>query len=300
MTDLIRQRIVAGEHLGALRPGQRLPGIRTWAAELDADPRVVLRAYGALEREGLVEVRRRSGVYLSPAAGSRDGGLPWLAEFAVGVLAEALQRGMSPVAFLDELKRLIGSVRLHAVCVECNADQMTGLCGELGDDYGFLTTPVEIAQLASREAGDAIRRARVVVTTHFHASEVQPVAAALGKRLITISLRPEFLGEIERLAGLGLVYFIARDPRFAEKLLRMMRVGGRSAGLRVLIAGEDDPGVVPPGAPLYVTRAARAVLRDLPNGMRIVPSPRVFSNESIREILAFVLAANGRPATGPP
>ncbi len=61
----LRMRVVRALHLGHLRTGDRLPGIREIQRETGLNDRIVARAYRALAVEGLVEVRGRSGVYVA-------------------------------------------------------------------------------------------------------------------------------------------------------------------------------------------------------------------------------------------
>ncbi|HEX4241700.1 MAG TPA: PLP-dependent aminotransferase family protein [Steroidobacteraceae bacterium] len=49
---------------GTLRAGEQLPSVRALCAARDVSPATVLRAYEALEAEGLVEARARSGYYV--------------------------------------------------------------------------------------------------------------------------------------------------------------------------------------------------------------------------------------------
>ena len=55
--DLIRQ--------GTLRPGDRVPSVRALCRERKVSPATAMRAYEALEAEGLIESRPRSGYYVS-------------------------------------------------------------------------------------------------------------------------------------------------------------------------------------------------------------------------------------------
>jgi hypothetical protein len=88
------------------------------------------------------------------------------------------------------------------------------------------------------------------------------------------------------------VYVVTHDPRFAD-LLRGYFAGTRGAeNLRFLIVGRDDLSTIPDGAPTYVTRSARDQLGDAQIKGRILPSARVFSAESAREIIRFVVRMN--------
>jgi DNA-binding transcriptional regulator YhcF (GntR family) len=65
VAEALRQRLFTGLHLGVLREGERLPAVRDLARELGVNARVVLAAYEQLQREGLVELRPRSGAYVA-------------------------------------------------------------------------------------------------------------------------------------------------------------------------------------------------------------------------------------------
>lgn len=53
--------------VGAFKPGDPLPSIRTLAANLGINRNTVLKAYDILEREGYVETKKGSGSYISKA-----------------------------------------------------------------------------------------------------------------------------------------------------------------------------------------------------------------------------------------
>lgn len=56
------ERMVAG---GDLRPGERLPTVRTLAVSLDLAPGTVARAYRELETEGWLVGRGRAGTFVA-------------------------------------------------------------------------------------------------------------------------------------------------------------------------------------------------------------------------------------------
>src|SRR5438128_1594412 len=61
IAEVMRRRVLGGVASGTLRRNDRLPSARELASEFDVDPRLVLSAYRVLSREGIVEIRRRSG-----------------------------------------------------------------------------------------------------------------------------------------------------------------------------------------------------------------------------------------------
>jgi GntR family transcriptional regulator len=56
--------------LGALKPGASLPSIRDLAATLLINPNTVARAYGDLERDGLITTRKGRGCFVSEEPGT--------------------------------------------------------------------------------------------------------------------------------------------------------------------------------------------------------------------------------------
>ena len=65
IVDHFRRQVALRE----LRPGMRLPAIRSLARELNLDPGTVARAYRELEREGVIVSRRGSGSFVTPGGG---------------------------------------------------------------------------------------------------------------------------------------------------------------------------------------------------------------------------------------
>lgn len=290
--DLLRRRVVGGLHLGLLKPGDRLPSVRALVAELGVHQRVVVAAYQALERDGLVVFRARSGVYVAPTAMPVGGMLPAMAERVVDFLVDALALGMSAPEMPERLRRCLETLPLRAVCVECNADQLESLCRQVQRDYGLDSTGIDLATLAAPEARVAIRHADVLITTSFHAAEVRHAAEAAGKPWIAIALRADVVAEIRRYLAEGPVYFVGTDPRFADKVRAMFGGVPGGANARPVILGHDDAGQIPDNAPAYVMHSAAAQLGGTPLSARVPALERTFSPESAREILAFVVRAN--------
>jgi len=64
IADQIRQAVAGG----LLRPGDRLPSVRDLALSLTINPNTVVKAYDELEREGLIEMARGKGAFVSRSA----------------------------------------------------------------------------------------------------------------------------------------------------------------------------------------------------------------------------------------
>ncbi len=98
----IRYQIIAGQ----MQVGDELPPIRVLAEQLSITPNTVVKAYDALEAEGLVVKRQGSGTFvadlMSPLKKSEQRRL--INQRADALLAEAKQLGFS----YEELLELLG------------------------------------------------------------------------------------------------------------------------------------------------------------------------------------------------
>jgi DNA-binding transcriptional regulator YhcF (GntR family) len=294
LAEVLRQRFFSALHLGLLRPGSRLPSAREMAASMHVDRRVVLAAYRELEREGLVELRERSGIYFAHRAPGVPGSrLTPPAEWAVDVLAQGLSNGIPASEFADRFHSYLSTLRLRTCCIECNEDQVESLCAELASDYGLEASGADVDELLLEETPRAdVRRADLLVTTPFHAGEVREIAERAGRPWIAVSLRTDIYAEIARLLRTKAVYFVVVDPRYAKKLRKIFSSTVGSDGFHAVVVGQDDTKHIPETAPTYITRVARARLDDTQLLERVIPEERVFSTASAREILSLIVRAN--------
>ncbi len=85
---------------GAAAPGDRLPAARDLATQLDVNVHTVLRAYGILRDEGLLELRRGRGAVIRRDV---DADQQRLDALAAHLVAEGRRLGVG----VDDLKSLI-------------------------------------------------------------------------------------------------------------------------------------------------------------------------------------------------
>src|SRR5438094_1844803 len=83
---------------GALQPGDVIPSLRDLAAELVVNPNTVARAFGELERRGVVESRRglRMAVAATAVPACRQRRLQIVRERIHAALREAVLSGLAP------------------------------------------------------------------------------------------------------------------------------------------------------------------------------------------------------------
>jgi DNA-binding transcriptional regulator YhcF (GntR family) len=296
ITDLLRRRVRLGLLAGSLSAGDRLPSTRELALDFDVDHRVLVAAYHQLVVEGLVEMRPRGGIYVAnvPAGAARE---PMPAErWLHDVLMQGRARDMSVRGVIDALRRATETLRLRAVVIHGVADQLTGMCRELEEDYGFETAGVNADVLITGHRPPEVHEADLVVTTPAHEKIVRRIAAQSKKPCIIADVRADMIGGEWRLLLRKPVYVIVRDAHFRDALVGFFEHTKGKENLRILVVDADDIAAIPAAAPTYVTRGARdwlcAEQREHEIGGRILPNARTFSTSTADELISFVLETN--------
>jgi DNA-binding transcriptional regulator YhcF (GntR family) len=301
LSDRLRDRILNALHLGMLRPGDRLPSIRTLWREMGVDHRVVAQAYRTLEAEGLVEVRGRSGVYLAPQ--DQFGGelLAETARWLAGVLVEAWKRRLTIADVPELIRRCTQTATLRCACVESNEDQMTAYTAELAEQFGLDPYPVRIAPIPLPRPDrsvefhwveDELRRCDLVVTTSYHARLVRKAAENVGIPAVVLTVNPDVVETIQKRLREGPLTVVAVEPSFGDRM-RAMYADEAPDRVRVVLAGDRAALAALDGdEPVLLTRAARQELgpdADLP---LLLPHSPTFSPHTARELLGVIIRLN--------
>jgi len=292
LVDSLRRRIHRALQVQALGPGDRLPGTRELAREFRADPRVVADAYRVLANEGLVELRARSGAFVSPKVTRvrrRPEAPPrWMADLFV----QGVARGIPVPELPGVLRRALGHSPLRTVVIATTVDQTDGLCRELREDLGLEARGVLAETIVPRgELPRAVRRAQLLVTTEVHENRVRGIAGRLGKPFVPITVRADLYDMEWALFRGQEAYVIVADRRFGSLVREYLGVVGAEDGVHILLAGRDDLSGIPDDAPVYATQAARARVgaTRLPAGL--LPPARTISDDCARDIMTQVLLA---------
>jgi len=108
--EQLRRQLSAVIQSGTLAPRTRLPTVRQLAADLGVAAGTVMRAYAALEGDGLVVTRRGGGTAVSDAPPALADGerVRRLADMATSLVAQARRLGATDEEIRRAVERQLG------------------------------------------------------------------------------------------------------------------------------------------------------------------------------------------------
>src|ERR671912_666404 len=172
---------------GSFEVGSRLPSIRAMAGFLRVNRNTVARVFSDLEREGYVESRRGSGVYVvEPPVEAEDLRRQEVLERVLD-LASARDVPVEDLAYA--LLARAGArpqEKMSIVFVECTRAELKQFSSELEE-----LLPVDVERVLLEDLADRVSEAkalpwRLAVTTFFHIHEVQDIVEPHGIEAVAL------------------------------------------------------------------------------------------------------------------
>jgi GntR family transcriptional regulator len=187
---------------GNFAVGSRLPSIRAMAGFLRVNRNTVARVFSDLEREGYVESRRGSGVYvLVPPVEADEEKRREVVERVMD-LAAARDVAVEDLAYaLLARAGTAAQEKVSILFVECTPAELDQFSEELEDQLPVEVERVLIGDLAERLSGVDDPPWRLAVTTFFHVHEVQELVEPLGMETVAL-LAEATLASLQRLMEL--------------------------------------------------------------------------------------------------
>src|SRR3712207_1742060 len=187
---------------GNFEVGSRLPSIRAMAGFLRVNRNTVARVISDLEREGYVESRRGSGVYvIEPPVEAED---LKRQEVLERVLDLAAAQGVPVEDLAYALLARAGAKpqeKTRILFVECTRAELDRFSAELEEQLPVEVDKVLVEDLAESLSGEEELPWRMAVTTFFHVHEVQELMEPRG--IETVALLAEAnLESLQRLTEL--------------------------------------------------------------------------------------------------
>ena len=187
---------------GGFEVGSRLPSIRSMAGFLRVNRNTVARVFSDLEREGYVESRRGSGVYVvEPPVDVED---IKRQEVLDRVMDLAAAQGVSVEDLAYGLLARSGAEpqdKVPILFVECTRAELDPFSEELEEQLPVEVEKVLVADLADRVSDAEELPWRLAVTTFFHIHEVQEIVEPRGIEAVAL-LAEATLESLQRLTEL--------------------------------------------------------------------------------------------------
>jgi hypothetical protein len=173
---------------------------------------------------------------------------------------------------------------------------MVAFCAELEEDFALKTKSVTLTEAGAKVGDDvmtlydALSDVDFVVTTAFHASEVQVAAELLDKPVVIASLSDPLVATIERQLMATPVTIVAADPLFADRLRTHLVERFETLGeMRVALINEVRANQRDDGTTFLYTRAARKALDEAE--YHLLPPPVSFlSGSAARKVVQCMLS----------
>lgn len=239
LEEQLKQLILAGK----FEAGGRLPSIRALAGYLRVNRNTVARVISDLEREGYVESRRGSGVYVAepPARDKEDLKRQEVLERVMDVAAA---QGVSVEELAYALLARAGAEsreKTKILFVECNEPELERYAAELEEQLPVEVERVLMDDLAGRVSGSGELPWRLAVTSFYHVQEVEGLMEPRGVETFAL-LTEATLEGLNRLADLPpgtSVAVVGNTRTCTDNLLRSLEGAGLDH-LDLFSVREDD------------------------------------------------------------
>jgi DNA-binding transcriptional regulator YhcF (GntR family) len=240
VVERLRGRIVVGRYFGLWSPGDRLPSVRDVARLEEVDRKTAAAAYRRLQREGLVRVEARSGVYLAPDVvdGAGDPLRRLHSQWLEHTLTTAAELGLTSGA-LARMIHGVGAVEAHRVpVVDEDLEHAALLAAELTARTTLRFLPAGPRDLPA--ASGSLRGVPFAVVTP--SAGLRMRAARLRIPLIPATLAPDLLTRVGRVAQGGELAAVVGTGGLIRELRRALDHGLVDGGARIrLVLAEQSP-----------------------------------------------------------
>ncbi len=225
LEEQLKHLVLSGE----LGVGEKLPSIRALAGFLRINRNTVARVVSELERQGYVETRRGSGVFVVEPQLSTE--VEKRQRLLERVLNQARSEGVSVEDLGRELLARAGtfsSEKKRIAMIECNRPQVEQFSNELEEHLPVTVEGLLVEELEEKVEEGAELPWRLVATTFFHVQEVEALLESSGIETVAL-LEEATIETFKTLSGLPdgtSVGVVGNSRSCTENLLRSLRGAG--------------------------------------------------------------------------
>lgn len=224
-------QLLTALHMGRVRAGDRLPSVRQVAQRNKVNLKTAFAIYQRLQAEGYVSLRAGSGAFVSDIDQSNLEQAYCLSIYKTirSNIIEVNRLKVSPREYLKLVQNFVSKSRLktaRVAVIECNEEQINVFAHDISSKVGITVHPLLLSQLESpdRHTARALLKVDYFATTHFHFKQVNSLIAKYQKKLLQLSLNPNFVPGIVAAAHRGSVLMMVSNadyfPAFRQSLLQ--------------------------------------------------------------------------------
>lgn len=225
----VRNAMVEKITSGDLPLGYKVPTEREMSEVLRISRNTVSAAYKQLEKDGYLISHQGKGTFIADAWRENQA-MDWrdrINHYMDLAMEEALNRGLEVKDFLrlveERLWEKMDLLRtVSAIYVECNLEQAVFFAGQIQEKTGMACIPMTLTDLAemSDESRILLYRAKVVLTTFNHVSEVMEFTSGFGKEVLGVAINPDLrtMVQIARYPKGTPFAFICLSKEFRDKV----------------------------------------------------------------------------------
>jgi len=266
---------------GKLPEGSRLPSERELSEELNLARGTVKKAYEELAREGIIEVRRGQGTFVSGILKPVEAGRKERALLQIGRLLDELERmrftprEIETLIHISLLERLEKKETFHVAAVDCNSESLDMFHKQLAYMRGIdlkkfllpeiLDNPSSISRLAPF---------KLIIVTSTHYGDLVQAVPSLEERIVQVAVSPspETILELGNIGPEDTVGIVCESKTFSQIIqnkLKELRITPKRIET-LLIRGEKevmdfirgkDVIIIPPGYSFQVSKEDKALFQ---------------------------------------
>ena len=236
LAEQLRYLIATGAH----RPGEVMPSTREMGRRLELSFHTVRKAYHALEAEGLLEAKQGSGFRVKqrtalPPAERIERGAALLGDALKQLLALGLTEAESEYLFAEQLQLLSRPGAARKVLFAATFQEWAEACAEQASAVlGEAVRPVVLDQVARHPDAD------LILAPHRAVQRVLAAAPRADLAAVGVTLAPDALDQVARLAPTRTLGLAARYPDAVAPLAAMLRAATGFGGQILAFPADAD------------------------------------------------------------
>lgn len=244
----IRYLILSGQ----FEPGIKLPSTRQLSLFLHVNRQTIHNALRILEKEGLVEIKQGSGIFVK----TRSSQITRTSEALLHMAREAVQKardmgysyedliGAISLTEYSEIGQLVPSEERYVVFVECNQPVLESYKNDIEKELSIKVLPYLLDELQEGKPSvrSVVNGAELIITTFTHLHEVKKILKGHSTDIVGVNAGPyiNLLLAISKWKSKESVTILMVRRQGADEVAQSIKDAGLSVG-KIVSCGIEEP-----------------------------------------------------------